>query len=57
MTDLDMLDGLFTLLGSSYDDVLSFVKILDNDQRLNAQILLEHLTEALTETRVERGAV
>ena len=34
MTDLDRLDALFTLLDTPYDEILSFIQALDNDQRL-----------------------
>ena len=38
-------------------DVLDFVKRLDNDQRLQVAIFADRISEALTETRNERGAV
>jgi hypothetical protein len=56
MTDLDRLDALFTLLDTPYDEILSFIQTLDNDDRQEAAILADRLQEALTETRVERGA-
>jgi len=42
-------------LDSDYSDAIDIVEHLDNDQRLALSLALERFSEALDETRRERG--
>lgn len=53
----ETLEALETASNLTYTDVLDAVNHADSDQRLHLSILADRISEALRETRNERGAV
>lgn len=53
----DTLETLDAAMALSYTDILQAINQMDNDQRLQVAILADRISETLSETRNERGAV